>query len=301
MANVSLAGLDIGGRFTIEETINTNLEPGFYQVNIEVDPQDRVMELDELNNLFITGPLFIRGPDLTGFMRLLNTAATGTIPQISAGTDVELAVDVTNIGIEAAGEFTVSFCIQSVDENGLETGTCTPFGTPQTFSGIGVASTLEALVTLNTSGLASGRHNIKALIDSNDQVEEEIELNNQAIVTIDIVGGSTSSSGGPVTGVDLRIEKIDLTPPSAALGQLVDVKARLVNIGTQDAGSFRAVFFYKRKGQALMTNFHQVQFTSLPAGQMVWLQATLSTALLGTGDFEIIAIADFNNDIAEPK
>jgi subtilase family serine protease len=303
--SVQISGLSVGNRQRISVVLNTaNILPGIYQVLINVDPQNRIAELDENNNLLLTGPLFLRGPDLTGTPRYIDPTVNIFEPRIGVGTKLTVAVDVTNIGVEAAGEFDVGFCHQALVNN-VEQGSCVSFGDTTHFPGLGIGSIVTVSTTYDTSGLAAGRYELKAVIDPASpnfpvgHVEEENETNNTPALTFEIVGAGGSTTGSTSSGIDLTVQNVTVDPNLTWFGDTVAVKAQIANIGIQGAGSFRVVFFYKKIGQGQMFNFAQFTVNKMDAGEVQSLTAQLKTTLLGFGDYQIIVLVDFNNDVKE--
>jgi subtilase family serine protease len=298
-------GLGIGERATLEVPLETDIKPGFYQVIVTVDPDNRVNELDELNNLFITGPLFVRGPDLIGSPRFVEPTGTIFEPRLNPGDELIVALDIVNIGIEAAGEFEVDFCIQGIGEDGLDSGPCVAFGDEIKFPGLGIGKPVEASATIDTSTLAGGRYSVRMTIDPVSQglpcgwVEEENENNNASALTIEILGDGDGTAGSGTGDADLTVMSLTLNPPFATFGQIIETKAKIGNFGSEDAENFRVVFFYKRVGQDQLFNFAQFSVPKLRPGESLWFTGNLNTALLGVGDFEIIVIVDFNEEVDE--
>ncbi len=299
-ARRSVSGLLISEQALLTVGLDTTaLRPGFYQIQIVADSEQIVNELSEGNNVFTTGldpqaALFVRGPDLVpAGLRFVDPALAAS-PRVTRGAKVELLAEITNIGLEAAGAFEVAFCRQRVGET-----SCVPFGERTSFPGLGTGVVLQAKAVLDTTNLEPGSYLVQVVIDPVEQgrlagrVEEENELNNTAALPLEITGEART------TGVDLTVASLVLAPPQAIAGDIVEVRAEVANIGTQDAGPFRVVFFWKRVGTDKPVNFAGFNLPGLAKGERKTLTAQLDTSFLWIGEFEIIVVADFNEDIPE--
>ena len=294
-------GLGIGERVGVEAQLDTaSLRPGFYELQVTADPENRISELNEGNNVFTTGldprgALFLRGPDLAVLsLQIQQPAITSVIPAVSPGQQIQLVAQITNIGVEATGAFDVEFCRQRVGE-----ASCVPFGERTSFPGLGIGVVVQAQATLDTSNLTPGSYVLQAVVDPTaqgkpaGQVEEENEQNNIALLPLEILG----QGGGE--GADLTALSLTLTPELAGLGDLVQVRAEVANIGIAGSGPFRVVFFWRRVGESKQVNFASFNVAGLAVGGRQFLNAQLDTSLLFRGSFEIIVVVDFNDTVKE--
>jgi len=311
-ARQDVNGLGIGERAPLRARLDTtSIPPGLYELQIVADPDGRIGELNELNNLFTTGPdprsaLFIRGPDLTVLSLQIPQSSSQTgLPTVQPGAQVPLVAQVTNIGVEATGAFDVQFCLQRLGEE-----PCVPFGQRTSFPGLGIGVVVQATATLDTRSVAQGSYLIQAIVDPTvqgkpfGQVDEENEQNNVGVLPLQIGQGGASTGGG--TGgsgsgqADLTALNLSLTPAVAQLGDVVFVQAEVGNIGREDAGRFRVAFFWRRAGEAKTVFFAGTNLSGLAQGARKTVFAELNTSeFFLQGTFEIIVIVDFNEEVRE--
>ncbi|OGF52752.1 MAG: hypothetical protein A2Z21_08225 [Candidatus Fraserbacteria bacterium RBG_16_55_9] len=300
-------GLGIGERIAVEVQLSTaSLRPGFYELQVVADPENRISELDEGNNVFTTGldprgALFLRGPDLAVLnLQIQQPSVSSTILAVSPGQQVPLVAQVTNIGVEATGAFDVEFCRQRLGET-----SCVPFGERTSFPGLGIGVVVQVQATLDTSNLTPGSYVLQVVVDPTaqgkpaGQVEEENEQNNIALLPLEILGQGGTPGGGD--GADLTALSLTLTPELAQVGDLIQVRVEVGNIGRSGSGPFRVVFFWRKTGESRQVNFAGFNVSNLAVGARQFLSAELDTSLLFRGSFEVIVVVDFNDDVSEPN
>jgi subtilase family serine protease len=269
-AREEVEGLDVGARAMMEVSLDTSpLRPGFYELRIVADPENRIEELDELNNIFTTGvgpeaaPLFVRGPDLTPLsLSFRDPSIPALAPAVTRGEEVELIVEITNIGIEAAGAFEVEFCRQRLGEQ-----RCVPFSEPVQFPGLGAGVVVQATTVLDTEILEPGSYVIQVVVDPVEpglpfgQVEEENELNNLAALPLEVLPQP-----------DLELKRITFDPPlPVPRDTLVTIFAEVLNVGQGPARKpFTVEFALRPEGEAECVPFASVEIPGLaPEGQAV--------------------------------
>ncbi len=107
---------------------------------------------------------------------------------------------------------------------------------------------------------------------------------------------------------EFNLRKIVLEPPSAVTrGEVVTVRAWVINTGERPAGEFKAEFFYRLKSEGeSWKSFHTVLIPNLPPSQQDALEIkddghtiALDTSTLELGAYEIRVVADSNNQIPE--
>ena len=123
-----------------------------------------------------------------------------------------------------------------------------------------------------------------------------------ATLTIGLVGLGSDGLA------ELNLRKIVLEPPSAVTrGEVVTVRAWVMNTGERPAGEFKAEFFYRRQSEAeSWISFYTVIIANLPPSQQDPLEIRddghaigLDTSSLELGTYEIRVVADSNNLIPE--
>jgi len=269
-AREEVEGLEIGARTVVEASLDTSkLRPGLYELRIVADPDDRIEELDELNNIFTTGvgpeavPLFVRGPDLTALsLSFRDPSISPAAPSVTKGEEVELIAQITNIGIEAAGAFEVEFCRRRLGEE-----RCVPFNERVRFPGLGPGVVVQAETVLGTGDLEPGSYIIQVVVDPVAQglpfglVEEENELNNLAALPLEVLPQP-----------DLELTRISFDPPlPVPPGTVVTIFADVSNIGEGPARRpFTVEFALQLEEEAECVPFASAQIPGLEVeGQAV--------------------------------
>lgn len=191
-----------GERLTRECRLETSgLRPGFYELSILLDPENKIDEQNKANNSATSGSgvpgepgqagqaLLILGPDLLpdrATFEVRRPKTTAPLPpsppasRITQGEPLEVKVTVRNRGAIPAGGFDVAFCLRAV---AAQTA-CTEAGTRSRATGLGLADEFVARTTLITEGLAAGLYEIGVIVDPVEEgrpfgrVEEINERNN---------------------------------------------------------------------------------------------------------------------------
>jgi hypothetical protein len=300
------------------------VRPGFYELTVTLDPQNRIEEQNEANNIATSGTgipgqpgqgqaLLIFGPDLipdraTLKVKRPKTPETIAMPlsfEITQGELLDLEVTVRNIGQIPAGGFDVAFCIREY----FSQAPCAEIGTRSRTTGLGLADEFTAKTQVSTELIAPGVYEIGVIVDppSPEQpfgrVEEVSELNN-------FIGGPRAQRGFQV----VIVGKPDLTfreplvfqpsgpvPPGTTLGIFADVQ----NIGAgRTTRDFKVEFAFRRVDDPAQPNFvvfGTAIITELEVGpeKAKQVKAELDTRNLAQGLYEVQVQLDPDNLIPE--
>ncbi|GBC75859.1 hypothetical protein HRbin07_00051 [bacterium HR07] len=322
-------GLAPGERATRTCEVRTEgLRPGFYELSVVVDPENRIDEQREDNNAASTGTgvpgepspvgqaLLVQGPDLVPDRATLTVTPEGSpeplppgppTPRVSQGTVLNLEVTVRNRGALAAGGFDVAFCVRAVPAQAL----CTEIGARARTTGLGLQDEFIAKSQVNTQALAPGLYEIGVIVDPTEpdrpfgRVEEINERNNT-------IGGAVA---GAVTGffveiagqaglVDLAVQTVTTTPAQGIVsrGQIVRISAVIANLGTAPSGQFSVEFSYRNLLGSPGANpvFSRQTVANLDGSSRTTVTADLNTISLSPGTYEISVTVDPENRISEP-
>jgi subtilase family serine protease len=322
-------GLAPGERATRTCEVRTDgLRPGFYELSVVIDPENRIDEQREDNNAASTGTglpgepspagqaLLVQGPDLVPDRATLKVTPEGAqeplppgppTPRLSQGAVLTLEVTVRNRGALAAGGFEVAFCIRAVPAQAA----CTEIGTRARTTGLGLQDEFIAKGQLNTQTLAPGLYEIGVIVDPTDQdhpfgrVEEINERNN-------VIGGAVAGAvpglfveiAGQVGLVDLAVQTVTTSPAQGFVsrGQIVRISAVIANLGTAPSGQFSIEFSYRNLLGSPGTTpvFSRQTVTNLDGSSRTTVTADLNTISLSPGTYEIVVTVDPENRISEP-
>jgi len=289
---VTRLGVGKGARVqALLETID--LRPGMYSIRAEIDPilpgaQGAVREENETNNVFETQVL-IQGPDLT-----LSGLELSPLSPVARGDVLTLKATALNVGVEAAGRFSVGFSwCRIVNPTGLAPEfQCTEIGSVS-FTGIAVGSPILAEGRFDTSALEPGEYVLRATVDSLGEVAEQDEMNNEILVPLTI--------GGTPSGADLAATNLVVNSGWSTSSARSTVK--ITNLGTADAQSFSVQFSYapvvKLGTGPTPTVFFTTQVASLAHGATTTIQALLRKSPLAAGTYRITALVDAGGAIRE--
>jgi subtilase family serine protease len=213
-------------------------QPGTYEIRAVVDVGNAIQEADEYNNEFIVVMTLVESA--AGLPDLQPTEIDFT-PSDPADETAPWTVSVTvvNVGDEPSGPFRVTML-----RDGLSFATIPQFGLPQGGEMI-VSGTLcgnEASLAGDisgalgcTGGLASGVYEIRALVDSAEEVVERDEQNNTLI-------GAMS-----VQALELRPKSLTFDRSPVRLNDDVTVTAIVVNAGRGSAEAVQVAFYVNGK------------------------------------------------------
>lgn len=322
---VSVPALLPGERAT-KECRAVIARPGFYELTVTVDPQNRIEEQNEANNTVSSGTgipgqqgqgqaLLILGPDLVPDRATLRvkrprtpeTILPPTSLTVTQGETLELEVVVKNTGAVAAGGFEVAFCIREY----FSDQACTEIGARSRATGLGLADEFVARTQLPTETLAPKIYEIGVIVDppAADQpfgrVEEVSERNN-------FIGGPRATRGvqlGVLGKPDLTFREPLVFQPTGPisvgtkLGIFVDVQ----NLGAgPTTREFSVEFAFRRveePGQppTELRVFATATIAELEVGpeKAKQVKAELDTSALVPGIYEIQVTLDSENLIPE--
>jgi|GEM_PF-729740 len=298
---VPLQGLKVGKRAQAQAILETTtLQPGSYSIRVAIDPAEpsrphgRVKEQSEMNNLLDVSVL-IQGTDLIPVD--LQLAPPSPLIQ---GERVEVTATVVNQGVEPTGKFEVNFywCRMVSETSCTRESEFVSIG-GVSFPGIAVNNPEEAKVEWDTGRLepGSGTYLIRVVVDPptaerpQGQVLEQNELNNELI----------SQEIQLIAKPDLLPLALELRPAHEVVqGERVTATAKLTNSGYQDAPELKVGFYYRTRGTAEpWVPFKLVTLPGLGIGKQATATAELETEGLDPGDYELKAVLDPGEAIAE--
>ncbi len=325
-SRVAVPPLMPGERFAAECRLETGppVRPGFHELTVTLDPQNRIEEQNEANNIATSGTgipgqpgqgqaLLIFGPDLfpdraTLKIKRAKAPETPSVSfEVTQGELLDLEVTVRNIGQIAAGGFDVAFCIREF----FSQAPCTEIGTRSRTTGLGLDDEFTAKTQVNTEVFAPAVYEIGVIVDppSSDQpfgrVEEVSEQNN-------FIGGPRFARGFQVVIVgkpDLTFREPLVFQPSGPvpigtpLGIFVDVQ----NIGAgRITREFPVEFALRRVDDPAQPSpdfkaFGTAIITELEVGpdKAKQVKGELDTSNLVPGLYEIRVTLDPENIIPE--
>lgn len=231
-------GLAVGASVAVAFQLDTTtLLPGFYQVALEVDPQNQVRESDEGNNTLVTSDnldenvLTVQGADLT-VIPLFDAPLPASVIQ---GEALSVSVVVLNQGLENAPRFVVRL---SVDCPAQATKVV-----DKEFLGLGAADSAAVTFVFGdandpqdpTSKLPVGQCNLNVVVDPNGAVTETNELNNALFGD-----GFGAQLVVEPTLADLVPLELNFNSPVRASALSFTLTATVANQGGRPSGPFLA-------------------------------------------------------------
>ncbi len=325
-ARVTVPPLVPGGRFAAECRLETGppVRPGFYELTVTLDPQNRIEEQNEANNIATSGTgipgqpgqgqaLLIFGPDLLPDRATLKVKRVPEIPtppisfEVTQGELLDLEVTIKNNGQIAAGGFDVAFCIREY----FSQQPCTEIGTRSRTTGLGLADEFTAKTQVSTELFAPGVYEIGVIVDPPTpelpfgRVEEVSELNN-------FIGGPRGPRGFQVVIVgkpDLTFREPLVFQPSGPvpIGTILGIFADVQNIGAgRTTRGFKVEFALRRVDDPAQPSpdfkvFGTAIITELDVGpdKAKQVKVELDTSNLVPGLYEIRVTLDPDNVIPE--
>jgi hypothetical protein len=237
-----IPGLERGEARWITLTFSTpELPPGVYGLRATADADDSILEMDESNNAveiaFRLGESQI-SPLPTGDHANLTIQGLAVEPAAPCEESiVELRGIVVNNGVEATGEFLVSYRWIDPYGNQYELGT-------EQMPGLAASSSQSFARTYDTTSFPAGVHQAFVIVDPDGRIPERDETDNHGRVEVSVCGGDV-----PVRP-DLVVSAVRFESPDAPLaeGNAVEKGQRLYayvtvrNAGNVPSGPFSVSF-----------------------------------------------------------
>ncbi len=264
------------------------LEPGSYELRVDVDANDEVAERNEDNNTLIVG-FSVRGTELQAEGLELPSS------EIRQGSSLIVKAWVLNTGDRPATDFAVGFYLN--DER---------FATFVYTDAEGLREDERTQVqgVLDTRDLPPASYDLRVIVDPDDRIPEYDEGNNEASTPIQIHPPAERLAELHIT--DLRLE-----PPSPiARGSVVTCRLTVRNAGEIDADGFRLLLETSpwrseelEWGPYTPVNLAGVLVgTLIPAlerGEASSIEVAFSTEALVEGRYRLRVCADADGEIAE--
>jgi len=233
-------------------------EVGTYTFTMTADPDGEYSECDEDNNVLVREVEVTTFPDL----RILSEFINPSLLNPEVGESVFFDISYENLGVSNTDD-ELDLTIL-VDEE--------PFQTVENVSGLLQGENATISLAMPYSSTIAGAHIIRAVIDSQDEVQETNELNNEA--TRAIIVGSAANLFFEVFLPD------DFSPE---IGQSVDIDATIGNNGDLDVDADVLISYVNNNGNEVLIGTVPI---SVEAGGSVditlpWNVSDNNTTLLG--------------------
>jgi subtilase family serine protease/subtilisin family serine protease len=275
-----IPSLAAGSSATVEVLYTSTARAGSRSIRVAVDPNNFIPESRETDNT-TTLTLDILSPDLPN---LVMTAPNINFNPIAptAGSPVVVRAVVLNHGAREAREVTVQFF--DVTNGGL-----TPIGTPQSLAQIAAGGAGTAQVTYHPP--AAGERSLQVVVDPNNFIEEQSELDNQAVRALVV-------APPPMPNLVALSSNMEFSPAAPQDGNLVTILATVLNNGTAAALDIVVRFDDVTQPDAPLLIGRQRLIDALQPNESATVQVVLDTTGLA-GERRIRMSLDPNNAIVE--
>ncbi len=187
---------------------------GLYYPIIVLDPANVVVELNDINNTFVSSTRFPTGPDFT--------VSSVTVPNL---IQTDGTVQITTVLGSSAVPFTGAVEYRLfVSQDGVLDMSDTAIGTySATFAG--QASISDAQTVTFPTMLPAGAYRIIAVVDPNSAIPETNEMNNAGV-----------SPNATTNAPDLRATVATVSPLSIQVGEVLTVTGQILSVGVTYSG-----------------------------------------------------------------
>lgn len=278
-------------------TLPSSLGPGRYFVIVEVDPRNRIREVDEDNNVVTSvgspEPQFLNAFDF----EIRNLRRTSSERTVQIGDTVTVEFDLASVGLDFTGftQFAVFFSPDPIFDFGdflADRGLAFITGT-----GSGDDSTRVTFSFTLDASVVPGTYNICVLADPNDLEIEASEANNAVCYPNSLTGDTTT-----VDGADLVVEEF-LVEDVVFAGGTMQTRLVVGNRGDVDANDF--VYTYLFSMDDIIRATDEVIFTSDPVTvgggetQTFRNEIAVPDTFTSTTSRFVGVVLDFNNSIPD--
>jgi subtilase family serine protease len=287
LGTLNVTGLAAGARTTLTATlpVPANVSANAYFVVAVADVEDRVLEVNEVNNLLGTAtPVTIRAPDLTVL------GATGPTTW-SPGQPFTVSASVRNLGLApaAAGAFRVGVFLSPIATGGTLVGSTAVTMLPP------LATSSVTIPVMVPAGVAPGAYNIIVVADHEGRVTEPDEANNTFVVAAQV----------QIRRADLAVTAL-AGPSTGVRGRTISVANTVTNLGNAAATAVRVSFFVSpvdpRPGAGRQVGTRDIltlAATGAPASVSTVITMVTLPANLEPGSYFLSAVADSAGTVAE--
>lgn len=307
-------GLEREDRMRAQGVLNTeDLVPGIYSLRVVVDPDNRVSELDETNNI-ISATITVLPPAERLAELYVSEVTLSPASPIPTGESVIARASVRNGGTIDAGRFSVTFLVVRDDgvpwtlgrldcsENApaANQGACAC----QATTGLARGASRWVEYAFWTAGWPEGRYVLHVWVDApipgavDGEVRELDETNNEMVLSFSL---GRPSVGGPTDEPNLVVEALSLQPATAPAGATSTVLlATVANRGAKPAGSFSVDVRWVRADGATLS-LARSNVDGLGPSQSVTLRQEIGLGSIGwvCGNHTFQIVVDSGGKVAE--
>jgi hypothetical protein len=311
-------GLEEGDRARAEGVLDTtDLSPETYTLRVVVDPDNRIPEIDESNNV-IRASIRILPP--AERLAELHPTEIGLEPPspVGAGDLLTIAATVRNTGRIDAGRFQVQYSLSGNADGGdwaQQDSPCCGAQLPgnsesllcrcTSVSGLAKSAKLVIRETFSTSDWPEGQYQLSVRVDpplageeagEAGEIPELDEKNNTMIISFSI--GEPKGGSGPILPKPNLTCVLSASPPAnIEVGESVQVRGAVANASSVAAGPFRMRVQLRDPSGGLVT-VRETDIGGLEGGGTYNLSST-TIHLPVPGAYQLIGTADWRDDVEE--
>ncbi|MCX6094982.1 MAG: hypothetical protein NTY63_09220 [Candidatus Bipolaricaulota bacterium] len=307
-------GLEREDRMRAQGVLNTeDLVPGTYSLRVVVDPDNRVSEFDETNNV-ISATITVQPPAERLAELYISEVTLSPASPIPSGESVIARASVRNGGTIDAGRFSVTFLVVRDDGTpwtlgrldcsesapAAEQGACAC----QATTGLARGASRWVEYAFWTAGWPEGRYVLHVWVDppapgaADGEVRELDETNNEMVLSFSL---GRPNAGGTSEEPNLVVEALSLQPAIAQAGTTSTVLvATVANRGAKPAEPFSVDIRWVRADGATLS-LAKPSVDGLGPSQSVTLRQEISLGSIGwvCGDHTFQIVVDSSGQVTE--
>jgi len=241
-------GLQEDERTQVQGVLDTrDLPPAGYDLRVIVDPDDRIPEYDEGNNI-VSMPILVRPP--VGRLAELHVTELRLDPPspISHGLDVTCRLSLRNVGEIDTEDFKLLLEISRPIDKGQ---TWTPYSPLMNVSGApvrvlipglerGEATTIQAV--FSTAVLSESPYRLRVVVDPEDEITETDDSNNTTVVLFTIGRPTLPLPLPDGNRPNLTLSALSIDPTDPCDDPVVTVRGTVLNEGGASSSGFTIAY-----------------------------------------------------------